>query len=498
MCMEWNRTSKALSQVAVDAVILFVTDTLHLSKEGKLIDLRLNHYLSQLMDSEEITGRFEECMLLHTRGEIAAQKIVLVGLGNEKKWSPQRFRQCVAIGARKAQQSGVKELAISVPEFLEKHFGSADLVQAVVEGVELGCYELPNYKQTSRNTSIKKVVFSEQTLSKTSIEAGMERGRVFAEASKKASTWCHEPANYLTPTVLANYADEVAKRCGLEIDIVDKDRLEELNAHAFLAVAKGSAQPPKLIMLRYQGAPDDKEVLGLVGKGVTFDSGGLQIKPHEGMDQMKSDMSGAAAVLAAMDAIGTLKPHCNVVAVIVSCENMTGSHAYRPGDVLRAMSGKTIEVTHTDAEGRLILADGLAYARQLGATKLVDIATLTGAALVCLGREKALMLGNDDTLLQDVFVAAGLAGEPVWKFPLEEEYDHYLHSDIADVKNEGGRAAGAIQGGVFLQHFVEDTPWVHLDIAGPAFSQKDSGIYRKGATGAGTRTLIHLALQMGL
>lgn len=496
--MEWKCTSKALGQVAVDAVILFVTDTLHLSKDGKLIDLRLDHYLSQLMDTGEITGRYEECMVLHTWGKIAAQKVIVVGLGNEKNWNPQRFRQCVAIGARKAQQSGVKELAISVPDFLENHFGSTDLVQAVVEGVELGCFELPSYKQKNNEKRLEKVVFSEHTLSKTSIEVGMERGKVFATASKKASTWCHEPANFLTPTVLANHAEEIAKRCGLEIDIVDQNRLEEMGAHGFIAVAKGSFEPAKLIVLRYQGAPDESEVLGIVGKGVTFDSGGLQIKVHAGMDRMKSDMGGAAAVLAAMDAIGTLKPHCNVIAVIAACENMIGPQAYRPGDVISTMSGKTIEVTHTDAEGRIILADGLTYARQLGATKLVDIATLTGAAVVCLGHEMTVMMGNDETLINDLLIASQCAGEPAWQLPLEEEFAHYLHSDIADVKNEGGRAAGAIQGGVFLQHFVEDTPWVHLDIAGVAFSQKDSGIYRKGATGAGTRTLIHLALQMGL
>lgn len=496
--MEWNRTSKALDQVAVDAVILFVTDTLHLSRDGKLVDLRLNHYLSQLMDSGEITGRSEECMVLHTWGKIAAQKVIVVGLGNEKKWNPQRFRQCVAIGARKAQQSGVKELAISVPEFLEVRFGSTDLVQAVVEGVELGCYELPSYKQKSNEKRLEKVVFSEHTLSKTSIEVGMERGKVFAAASKKASTWCHEPANFLTPTILANHAGEIAKRCGLEIDIVDQNRLEEIEALGLIAVAKGSVEPAKLIVLRYHGAPDESEVLGIVGKGVTFDSGGLQIKPHAGMDWMKSDMGGAAAVLAAMDAIGTLKPHCNVIAVIPACENMPGLHAYRPGDVISTMSGKTIEVTHTDAEGRIVLADGLTYARRLGATKLVDVATLTGSAIVCLGHEMAVMMGNDDTLVKDLLVASQRAGEPAWQLPLEEEFAHYLHSDIADVKNEGGRAAGAIQGGIFLQHFVEDTPWIHLDIAGVAFSQKDSGIYRKGATGAGTRTLIHLALQMGL
>lgn len=496
--MEWNRTSKALGQVAVDAVILFVTDTLHLSKDGKLIDLRLNHFLSQLMDSGEITGRAEECMVIHTWGKIAAQKVIVVGLGNEKKWNPQRFRQCVAIGARKAQQSGVKELAISVPEFLEKRFGSTDLVQAVVEGVELGCYELPSYKQKNNEKRLEKVVFSEHTLSKTSIDVGIERGKVFAKASKKARTWCHEPANFLTPSVLAKHAEEIAKRCDLEIDIVDQGRLMEIGAHGLIAVAKGSVEPAKLIVLRYQGAPDESDLLGIVGKGVTFDSGGLQIKSHQGMDWMKSDMGGAAAVLAAMDAIGTLKPHCNVIAVIVACENMPGPQSYRPGDVISTMSGKTVEVIHTDAEGRIILADGLTYAKQLGATKLVDVATLTGSALVCLGHEMAVLMGNDETFVKEVLTASKSAGEPAWQLPLEEEFEHYLHSDIADVKNEGGRAAGAIQGGVFLQHFVEETPWVHLDIAGVAFSQKDSGIYRKGSTGAGTRTLIHLALQMGL
>lgn len=496
--MEWMKTSEALVKIPADAVIVFYAESFGLTSDAKEIDKRMDFQISRLIEEKEITGKYEECTVIYSCGRVPANKIIVIGLGKEKQCKLNDFRQSVAMGSRKAQELGASKIALSVPDHLIKSAGSTDLVQAVVEGVELGCYEHPVYKKDVNNQKISQVIFAEHMMSQSSVEAGIERGIVFAEATKLARNLSHQPANILTPTKLANVACEIAARCDLDIEIIDEKELENIGARALLSVAKGSKEPPKMIVLRYQGAPNDKETLGLVGKGVTFDSGGIQIKPATNMDWMKTDMAGAAAVLGAMEAIGTLRPYCNVLAVIPTCENMPGNYAYRPSDVITSMSGKTIEVIHTDAEGRIILADGLTYAKQQGATKLVDIATLTGASLVALGREKAIAMGNERDFIKEVLDAAEKSGEPMWELPVGEEYDYYLKSDIADIKNEGGSTAGAIQGGVFLKLFAEETPWVHLDIAGASLAHQDHGIYRKGSTGSGTRSLIQLALQMGL
>jgi leucyl aminopeptidase len=338
------------------------------------------------------------------------------------------------------------------------------------------------------------VLLSPHLLPESAVKQGIEQGRIFAEATNLARELTDQPANKLTPGLFAEQAKEVAKRAGLAITIYEEAELKQMGWHTFLAVAKGSTEPPMLVVLSHQGAPESKEVLGLVGKGITFDSGGLQIKPDTSMEDMKTDMGGAAAVLGVMDAIGRLKVKANVIAVIPLCENMTDGNAMRPGDVLPSFSGKTIEITHTDAEGRLILADALSFALSLGATRLVDIATLTGAAIVALGHETTALMTNDADWARQVFRAAEQAGERMWELPLFSEYDALLESEWADVKNDNGRPAGAIQGGVFLKHFVEDTPWVHLDIAGTVDVRKEQGMYRAGATGVGVRTLIQLAL----
>jgi leucyl aminopeptidase len=344
---------------------------------------------------------------------------------------------------------------------------------------------------------IHAIWLSVPSLAESAVEVGIERGQVFSRSTNLARYLVNEPANFLTPLKLAKEAKQVAERRGLSIEVFYEERLIEMGMNGLLTVAKGSAQSPAMIVISYKGAPDSNEVLGLIGKGITFDSGGLQIKSMNGMEDMKGDMAGAASVIGAMDAIGTLKPHCNVIAVIPTCENMTSGNAYRPGDVIKTFSGKTIEVHNTDAEGRIVLAEGISYAKRLGATKLVNVATLTGAIVVALGYETSGLMTNNDDWSHEVKTAARIAGELVWELPMFDEYEEYVESKIADVKNDAGYVAGAIQGGMFLRVFAEDTPWVHLDIAGTAYAEEENGIHLKGATGSSVRTLVQLAIRFG-
>ncbi len=494
--MEWKTTKEALESLATDAIILFHAQGRE-SAQGyaRKVDQALGYRISSLISEGEITGELGEVTILHNWGKIPSGRVVISGLGQEDKVDLGRIKHAVATAARKVQKLGMKQVGIGCPSYLVERYNSVDVVQAIVEGMELGTYQHQSFKSAQKKKEIEKVWLYLDSISESAVEAGIERGKVFARATNFAKFLVHEPGNYLTPEKLAFYAREVAEKRELSIDILTEEHLEEQGMNALLAVSRGSANPPRMIVLSYQGAPESREILGLVGKGITFDSGGLQIKPSASMYGMKGDMAGAAAVLGAMEAIGKLKPHCNVLAVIPACENMTGDHAYRPGDVIRTYSGKTIEVHHTDAEGRIVLADAISYAKRLGATKLVDVATLTGAVIVALGYETSGLMTNHEDWGNEVKTAARIAGERVWELPLFDEYEEYVKSEIADVKNDAGSPAGSIQGGMFLKHFAGDTPWVHLDIAGTAESKKENGIQLKGATGAMVRTLVQLAIR---
>ena len=306
----------------------------------------------------------------------------------------------------------------------------------------------------------------------------------------------NEPANYMTPTHMAEMATKLAESRGLEVSILDQEKMAEMGMGALLGVAQGSRQPPKFIVLQYKGGDSDETNVALVGKGVTFDSGGISIKPSENLEEMKGDMAGGAAVIAAISAIAQLKPKINVMAVVPATENLPGGNALKPGDILTAMNGKTIEIISTDAEGRLILADALSYAKKLGAKYIVDVATLTGACRVALGDITTGAFGNNQELMDRVITAGTEAGEYIWQMPMYDEYKEQNKSDVADVKNVGGRLGGAITAAKFLAEFINDTPWVHLDIAGTSLSEKELGYLVKGATGVPVRTLVNLVLSL--
>jgi len=386
---------------------------------------------------------------------------------------------------RYLKPKGIKRIAIA----LSGSYAGAEFASAAVEGAMLGDYEPDRYKTGDDKHSLEAVAIAGGE------EAAVERGRILAEAQNFTRAMANEPANLLTPMKMAEEARKMAAAFHLECEILEREQMEKLGMGALLGVAQGSAEPPALIVIRYKPAKTrSTDHLGLVGKGVTFDTGGISIKPSEGMEKMKYDMSGGAAMIGAMQAIAQLKPELAVTAFIPCVENMPGSRAQRPGDIVTAMSGKTIEVLNTDAEGRLILADALAYARQQGCTHLVDAATLTGAVVVALAHIHVGVFANNDALQDRVLKASKAEGERMWPMPMDDDYKEYLKSAFADLGNIGGRWGGAITAAIFLKEFAEDTPWVHLDIAGTAWLDDAKPYLAKGPAGVPVRTLVRLAM----
>jgi len=368
--------------------------------------------------------------------------------------------------------------------------------EAIVEGSFLGLYNFARYKKPEYE-DIKEILIVEREEGKLlALERGSHKGEVMAEATSLARDMVNEPANRMTPSRMAEVAKEIAGQSKLEINVFDSSDMEAMGMGALLGVSKGSSQAPKLITLSYKGNEGSESAIGFIGKGVTFDSGGISIKPSKDMSEMKDDMAGGAAVMAALSAIAQLKPKVNVLGIIPATENLPSGSALKPGDVIKAMNGKTIEVISTDAEGRLILADALSYAVKRGLSPLVDLATLTGACRVALGTGYSGAFGNDQELMDKVLKAAGRAGEKLWQMPMPEEYKEQNKSEIADIKNVGDKYGGAITAALFLGEFADSTPWVHLDIAGTASSSKESGYMVKGATGVGVRTLVELTLSL--
>ncbi|MFT9488261.1 MAG: leucyl aminopeptidase [Tepidibacillus sp.] len=496
--MQFKVSTESIITLASDCIILTHTeDKDMLLGLAQQVDEQMDHRISQLIAEKEIKGTYGEVTLLHTWGKIPAKRVLVLGLGKEEKLTIDRARNAYAIAARKAQSIGVRELAVVVSQKYKAIWNPVDLGQAVVEAIQLGTYTF-NYKTKEKTQQkIERILVTVDGISVKAVEAGVERGIIFAESQNLARDLGNTPANKMTPSLLADKAKEVAKKHRLEINILDKKQIQELNMGAFLAVSKGSDEEPKLIVMKYFGAPEYKDVIGFVGKGITFDSGGIQIKPDKDMDEMKGDMTGAAAVLGAMNAIGSLEPHANIIAVIPACENMVSGHAIHPGDIVETFSGKTVEIKHTDAEGRLILADAISYAKHLGVTKIVDVATLTGSVISALGHHMTGIFSNDPDWAKEVKTAANLSGEKVWELPIDDDYEELVESEIADLKNDAGFGAGAIQGAMFLKAFAGDTPWAHLDIAGTSWLSETKGVNIKGATGAMTRSLIALAIRFG-
>jgi leucyl aminopeptidase len=499
--MDMHIATTAVHATAADAVVVGIfkgsrTDTLE--GPAAALDAALNGALTAMRRDGELIGSANETTVVHTLGKLETPRLVLVGLGPRKDCAFESVRRAAAAGCRAARKAGARHVALALwwPELAHLGIGATHAAEAQTEGALYGLYEFKKYKSANENGDNQKRVEQITLLGEDehALQQGSERGRIIAEAVNFCRDLGNEPPNVLTPTELAHRSRVMAEHYGMECDILEREQMQELGMGCLLGVAQGSAQLPKFIILRYKGDPGGAPGLALVGKGITFDTGGISIKPAANMEEMKMDMCGAAAVIAAMQAIAQLKPKINVTALAPATENMPGGNAYRPGDILRAMNGKTIEIVNTDAEGRLVLADALSYARVHNLSPIVDAATLTGAIVISLGSVRAGIFANDDALARQIQEIGEEVGERFWTMPMDEDYDELIKSDVADVRQSvSRREAGSIGAARILGRFAEGAPWAHLDIA----AVNDFGSTRpyadKGASGIPVRTFVALA-----
>ncbi len=462
------------------------------------VDRAMGGAISALIEDGEIKGKRGELTLIHTLGSIAPKRVLVAGLGKAESLTADGVRSVAAESARHLSSIGVKSAATVLHGSGIGGLDARTSAQAVAEGVVMGMYRFDKYKSNSSEGGLEEMTVVEYDESKLDeLRKGIGEGCVIGEAVNLCRDMANEPANNMTPSDMAEQALSVAHAHGVEMEVLERAQMEELGMGAMLGVAQGSEEPPKFIIMRYSGDEEDEaNNIGLLGKGITFDSGGLDIKNAVGMSTMKGDMAGGASVIAAMQAIAQLKPRINVTAIVPATENMPSGTAQRPGDVVRAMNGKTIEIDNTDAEGRLVLADAMSYARSIGLNRLVDVATLTGAMSIALGDQCMGAFGNDDEFTRQVVDAANSVGERAWPLPMYDEYKLQYSSDIADIKNTGGRGAGSITGALIIGEFNDGAPWVHLDIAGTSRTGRSKGASVKGATGVPVRTLVRLVCDL--
>ncbi len=498
--MNTNISSSTPSQVETDCLVVVVLDQSEKdqSKKSKgendkpapavtASDAAVRDAAKDDIASGEVTGKMFETTLLHRPSGLKAKRLLLLGGGKAKTFSASDLRKLAGAAVRTLKAKSLRSFAFALPE---TSIANADAVRAIVEGAVIGDFEPDYYKSDRKDEKIEALTIVTQADARA-LQSAIDAGRIVAESQNFTRDLVNEPSNHMTPAMLAERARKMASEVGLKCEIYSTDKIKELKMGAFWGVAQGSDEPPALIVLRYEPEGAAKDVhLGLVGKGITFDTGGISIKPADGMEKMKYDMAGGATMIGAMRAIGLLKPKVKVTAVILATENMPSGKAQKPGDVQIAMSGKSIEIINTDAEGRLVLADGLTYARQLGCTHLVDAATLTGAVVVALGYVNAGIFASDDQMYERFANALKQAGEKMWRLPLDDEYKELIKSNIADMANAGARYGGAIFAAMFLKEFAEDTPWIHLDIAGTAWMEDQKPWIAKGPSGIALRSLV--------
>jgi leucyl aminopeptidase len=485
------------AQVETEALVVVVLDETDPAQKEKNKDAKPRLKLAtsdataqsvaaDLLSSGELTGKPFETNLLHKPAGLKAKRLLLVGGGPGKKFSSYDLRRVAGTAARTLKSRGIRSFAFVAPTGI----AAEGAITAIVEGALVGNFD-PDYYRSDRKDQKIDAVTVVASGNAASLEKAANEARIIGDSQNFTRDLVNEPSNRMTPTILGERAKKMCAETGLKCEVYGADKIKELKMGAFWSVAQGSDEPPALIVMTYEpaGAPA-KPVLGLVGKGITFDTGGISIKPADGMEKMKYDMAGGATMIGTMRAIAMLKPNVKVIGIVCATENMPSGKAQKPGDVQIAMSGKSIEVINTDAEGRLVLADGLYYARQLGCTHLVDAATLTGAVVVALGYANAGIWANDDAIYERFHKANEAAGEKMWRLPLDDEYKDQIRSSIADIMNTGGRWGGAINAAMFLQEFAEDTPWIHLDIAGTAWMEEQKPWIAKGPSGIALRSLV--------
>ena len=483
-----------LAQEATDVLVLGVyEDEKTLPRTHQALDHALGGQLRELRNNGECSGKNQQWALIHTRAALPAKRILLLGLGKKEDVTLDRVRQVMGTAFKMVRQTGAQTFSAPVFGSDTVKAPASDIAQAMVEGAMLGGYRFTHYRSENEDPSkdVRTMTLLANRANQVSgLKTGVRRGEASANATWFARDLCNHPANVMTPSRVAQEAQDIAKEFSIKLTVLERKDQEQLGMGGMLGVSRGSQEPPKFIVLEYsRGKKKDRPIV-LVGKTVTFDSGGISLKPSENMEQMKADMTGGAEVLGAIRAAAQLRLPVNVVGILPATENMPGGRATKPGDILHMLNGKTVEVQNTDAEGRLILADGLAYAARFNPRCIVDIATLTGACIVALGQFAIGMLGNDDALKAGMKKAGEQAGERVWEMPLWEEYFEQLKSDVADMRNIGGRGGGMITAGMFLSKFVDDCPWVHLDIASTDWSSSERPYIGKGPTAIGTRLLV--------
>ena len=470
------------------------------TQDAALLDRALGGSLRKLLQSKEFDGKANEVLLYHTQGSVPAKRLVLVGLGKKNDVTLETIRQAMGTAAKRVRQAKAGSFTVVLPTVIPTGMSSVEVAQAIVEGAILGSYQFTVYRTAAAEHAVEgmKILIPQKGQLKQVTE-GIRRGVATAEATVFVRDLCNHPSNVLTPTKVAEEAKAIAKAEKISIKILEQKDMERLGMGALLGVARGSQEPPKFIILEYNGAKKkDERPIVLVGKTITFDTGGISLKPAENMEHMKADMTGGAEVLASIRAAARLKLPLRLISILPVAENMPGGRAMKPGDVVTTLSGKTVEVQNTDAEGRLILADGLAYAMRYKPAALIDIATLTGACVVALGQFAIGMFGTDQALKEQVRKSGQKAGERVWEMPLWEEYFEQLKSDVADMRNIGGRGGGMITAALFLSKFVGDCPWVHLDIASTDWSERERAYVPKGPTAIGTRLLLQYLIDRSL
>ncbi|MFQ5762870.1 MAG: leucyl aminopeptidase [Candidatus Bathyarchaeia archaeon] len=461
------------------------------------LDQSLDGLISKVLEAKDFSGKLNQTQVLYAPASFKSRRIMLHGLGKEPEFSLDMLRQAASQVALRCRDFSIVGFAFLVSADDAK-LRLEDAVEAAVEGCEMALYKFTKYLTDAEKiptpvTSATFIVSDNKSL--TTIRDTVTSTQIKSEAVRLARDIANTPSNDMTPTVMSEIARQVSEKTGLTITVLGGEDMEKEGLGGLLGVSRGSHQPPRFMIMEYRGASEGEPPIAIVGKAVTFDSGGISIKPSEKMEEMKFDKSGGAAVIATMQAVAQLKLPLNVVALVPAAENLPGGAACKPGDVLHMYGGKTAEVINTDAEGRLILADALAYVAKYKPQAIIDVATLTGACVVALGAIASGLFANDEKLAEKVKIAADATGERVWQLPLWKEYAQQIKSEVADMKNVGGRAAGAVTAALFLSNFVGDTPWVHLDIAGTAWTQEGSlekAYNPKGATGVGVRLLLKL------
>lgn len=486
----------SIIEQSADSYLLTLEEGARLSGEIAAVDGVLGGTITRMRKDGMLTGKSSEALTLPRSGRIRAKRTMVAGVGPREKITAARVRDRTATLARQLRGLNAGRLVVSAQNAVAA-LGAEAAGRALAEGFTLGLYRFDRHhtKAADRPSGAIDAVtlVIPGARHATELRRGVEQGSALAAATNLARDLENEPANMMTPAIMAGRAQEIAAEHGLDCTIIERAEAERLGMHSYLSVSNGSIQPPKFIVLNYRGGGRARP-LALIGKGITFDSGGISLKPGAGMPAMKADMSGAATVIAAIEAIARLKPRGNVMMIAPCTENLPSGSATKPGDVVYAMDGQSIEIDNTDAEGRLVLADALSYAQSEGAATLVDVATLTGAMGVALGNVRAGVFSNNDRLWSELERAAEATGEKIWRMPLDDEYNRQIKSDVADLKNTGGRPAGSITAAKFLQAFVGETPWAHIDIAGVMSAGSDRGIQVKGMTGIPARTLIQLVL----